>query len=210
MKPNLFHYISKSLADSFPILPRIRRSFIGLLFFCILALAVDLTEGEGLTIAIKPLKNGPYQNQPVTNYAAGTVHLQGSFTIYHPTIAQKFLFPGSLSGLDFGTLLFMMTVCILILLIVPKLQQQYIFRKDISHFIRILGYLMMLHGVFSIFRTVGYIPNEIERLTNAEFTSQHDFPILIWAELYVSLLVISLAGFYKKGIQLQEEQDLTV
>ena len=36
------------------------------------------------------------------------------------------------------------------------------------------------------------------------------FPIMIFAELYVAMIVLALAGFYKRGIRLQEEIELTI
>jgi hypothetical protein len=68
----------------------------------------------------------------------------------------------------------------------------------------------MIHGVINIYRTVKYIPDKIELLTHHEFTSIRSFPIMIWAELYFSLVILAIAGMYQRGIQLQEEQDLTV
>lgn len=210
MNPNLFRSISRSLAESFPLLPRIRRSFWGLLLFCSIFLLLDLSADKGASVTIKPVNDTHYQNPTITKYPAGAIQTQGLFTLDHPTIVQRLLFPGPFTSIDFATLLFMCIASVIMIRIIPKLENQSVFREDITRYIRILGYLLMLHGIFTIYRTIEYIPREIERLTGQEYTGITHFPILIGAELYVSLVVLALAGFYKKGIELQKEQDLTI
>lgn len=210
MKPNLFRSTSNSLAEQFPLLPRIRRSFIGLLLFCLLFLVIGIADNNTISVSVKPLENSSYFNQPVTTYEAGHITLNGQFIISHPTVIEKILLPDTDTGLDILTLLFLSVISLIIILFIPKLHQQNLFRKDISNGIRLLGYLIMFHGIFSIYRTIQYVPEKIKLLTHNEFTSIHNFPILIMAELYFSLIVIALGGMYQRGIKLQQEQDLTI
>ncbi|MEO7531882.1 MAG: hypothetical protein ABIS69_10735 [Sediminibacterium sp.] len=210
MKPNLFRSISNSLAEIFPLLPRIRRSFIGLLMFCLLFLLIGFSESEGVTMQVIPVKNGKYHNKPVTIYSAGSVTVGGQFRIINPSLGERILLPNVSTDLDMITLVFLSIMSIIIIIVTPKLQQQHLFRKNISDSIRVLGYLMILHGIINIYRTIVYSPRKIELLTNNEFTTQHGFPVIICAELYFSLIVIALAGFYERGIKLQQEHDLTV
>ena len=210
MKPNLFRSINNALAERFPLLPRIRRSLIGLLMFSILFLAIGISP-ESITIPVKPLEGGRYYNQRVTTYQSGHVTLGGQFTITDPGFTDSFLLPNLTTDLDMITLIFLAVASIIIIVMAPKLYQQNLFRKDISNYIRLLGYLMILYGILSVYRSLFYVPLRIEALTNKEFTAQHhSFPLLIYAELYFSLIVIALAGFYERGVKLQEEQDLTV
>ncbi len=210
MKPNLFRSISNALAASFPILPRIRRSFVGLLMFCILFFLIGIGESNGINVPVKPMPNTHYNDQQVVTYAAGSIKLAGQFNIVNPDIIERILLSNLTTDLDMLTLIFLAMASIIIILIVPKLQQQNLFRKDISNYIRVLGYLIALHGFLTFYRTVLYTPNKIEALTNNEFTSIRSFPLLIYAELYFSMIVIALAGLYQRGIKLQQEQDLTV
>ncbi|MES2328522.1 MAG: DUF2975 domain-containing protein [Bacteroidota bacterium] len=211
MKPNLFRSISDSLAESFPLLPRIRRSFIGLLMFCFLFFAIGIGETNGITVPVQPMPDTHFNGQPVTAYASGSITLAGRFKIPSPGIVERILLPNLTTDLDMITLLFLAVASIIIILVVPKLQQQHLFRKDISNYIRLLGYLVALHGLLTLYRNLIYAPTRIEALTNNEFTSFHSsFPILIYAELYFSMVILALAGLYQRGIKLQQEQDLTV
>jgi hypothetical protein len=205
-----FCSLTDKIAEKFPLLPRIRRSFWGLLLFCILFITIGISNNDGITLAVKPVEYSRYANQGVTSYHAGAVTLGGYFTISNPGLFDKIFLPESTSGLDLFTLLFMAIGSGIIIWMVPKLQQQNLFRKDISNAIGLLGYLLMLHGIISIYRMVSYAPHEIESLTRNEFTTQKTFPIMLWAELYFSLVVIALAHIYQRGMKLQEEQDLTV
>jgi hypothetical protein len=210
MKPNLFRSIYDSLGEQFPLLPRVRRSFIGLLLFCILFFSIGFWNGNGITIPVKPVENGRFANQSIATYATGTVTLSGYFTITNPGVTEKILLPNQTTDVDLFTLLFLAIVSVIVILVTPKLFQQNLFRKDISNSIRLLGYLTIFHSTANILRTSYYAPLTIESLTNNEFTTHRGFPITSYAELYFALALIALAGVYKRGIKLQEEQDLTV
>ncbi|MEO8174267.1 MAG: DUF2975 domain-containing protein [Sediminibacterium sp.] len=210
MKPNLFRSISNALAESFPILPRIRRSFIGLLMFCILFLSIGISQSNGITVPVKPMPTTKYANQQVAVYTHGVVSSAGQLNITHPGMIERILLPNLTTDLDMLTLLFLALASIIIILVVPKLQQQHLFRKDISNYIRALGYLVALHGLLTFYRNAVYAHQKIEALTNNEFTSFNPSALLIWTELYFSMVIIALAGLYRRGIKLQQEQDLTV
>jgi hypothetical protein len=212
MKPNLFRSISNSLAESFPILPRIKQTFTGLLIFCIVFLLLGIIAGDGITVPVKPMPKSKYADVEVATYNTGSVSSIGDLHIPNPGILEKVLLSNfTTKELDMITPLFLAIASIIILLIVPKLQQGNLFRKDISNYIRVLGYLMAAHGFLIFYVIQFYAPSKIEAITNNEFTSfKPSFPLFLYAETYFSLVVIALAGFYQRGIKLQEEQDLTV
>jgi hypothetical protein len=210
MKPNLFRSIYNSLGETFPILPRIRRSFIGLLMLCIIFLSIGLSESDSITMPVKSVFYGQYDNRIVATYPSGVVKLGGQFTIANPVLMDRIFLPSLAIDIDMLTLLFIAIASIIVIWITPKLQTQHLFRKDISNALRLLGYLIMLHGVISIYSIIQYIPARIESLTNHQFTSMRSYPIIQSAELYFALVVIALAGLYERGMKLQEEQDLTV
>ena len=210
MKPNLFRSISNSLAEQFPLVPRIRRSFIGLLMFCLLFLSIGFSESKGITMPIVPRESGAYANRSIAIYEGSIIKLGGQLTISDPGFWERLLLPHVITDLDMLTLVFMALASIIIIWMAPKLQQQNLFRKDISNSIRLLGYLIMLHGILSLYRILVYGPGKIESLTHNQFTSQRGFPITVSAELYFSLIVIALGSMYQRGVKLQQEQDLTV
>lgn len=207
MKPHLFRSIYNALGERFPLLPRIRRSFWGLLMFCVMFLLVGLSN-DTISIQVKPTGGIHYKEQPVFQYPNAVV-APGRLTISDPGF-QEIILLQTFGGVDMITLIFLAIGSIIIIWMAPKLYQQNLFRKDISNAIRAIGYLMILHGIASILRTNYYTPLITEKLTHNEFTSEVSFPIMVSAEWYFSLIVIALAGMYQRGMKLQEEQDLTV
>ncbi len=207
MKPNLFRSINNTLAERFPLLPRIRRSFWGLLMFCVLFLLIGLSS-DHISIPVKATENSHYKDQTGFQYT-NVVVIPGRLTIYNPTF-QEIIWLQTFGGVDMITLIFLAIGSCIIIWMTPKLYQQNFFRKNISNAIRAIGYLMILHGIISILRTNYYNPLIIEKITKNEFTSEVSFPIMISAEWYFSLIVIALAGMYERGMKLQQEQDLTV
>lgn len=210
MKQTLFYFVSRSLAERFPLLPRLWYNFIGLLIFCLLLLILDHSGEAGITINVRPTDTSAYLNKPVTAYPAGTIYLQGQLKISQPTLTQKLLFPGQFTGIDTGTLLCLLAACIIMVVMLPKLQQEHLFRKDISTTLRLLGFLLSFHSIYFLFRTISYLPEEIEGLTHHAFTSIRYFPLMVWIELYAGLMLLVTAGMFTKAMQLQEEKDLTI
>jgi hypothetical protein len=210
MRPNLFRSVSNALEQSFPLLPRIRRSCFGLMLFCVVFIIIGLSDTEGLVVPVKPVEKSGYESKPVAVYNHASITLGGQLSIKEPDFMERILLPNQLSGLDMISLLFLAIISLIVILIIPKINQSNLFRSDISDAVRLMGYLMMAHSIFSVYRKVSFIPQKIESLTNHEFTFLNSFPFLQMAEIYFALIVLAMAGIYKRGIKLQEEQDLTV
>lgn len=210
MKPNLFRSIANNLFVKDAFYKKIRRYFIGLLsLYTLLGLAGRVSP-DGLEITVQPSTQSILLNQPVARYQLVSLTQAGQLHISNPTLLQLTLFPDKFLGIDLITLLCICIGCILIIFIIPKLQQKMVFRKDISTLIRVLGFLILFHAIFSVYRLVEYLPNEIGILTNHEFVPVRNFPIYAMAEAYISLVVMAVSYMYKNGIQLQQELDLTV
>lgn len=210
MKPNLFRSVQNALAEQFPLLPYIRQNFIGLLMFSILFILIGYSNEKKLVVAVEPVETSLYFNKPITNYGVDSVLLKGQLEIVNPTFLQKMLIMDASPDYDMFTLIMTAIISIIIIRLLPKLHSRNLFRKDISASIRLLGYLLIFHAMVSYYRTIVYTPGEIGRITNNEFTNHRTFPVLICAELYTAFLVIAIGSAFKKGIQLQQEQDLTV
>lgn len=211
MSQNLLAVFSDNWNKTFPILPRIRRTFIGLLIFCALFISIGISEKEGITLPVKSLNATLLSKQTIAEYPNARVVTGSLLNIPDPGIAERILLPGVTTDLDIITLFFLAIASIVIILIAPKLQQHQVFRKDISRQISLLGYLLALHGLIGVYRLLMYAPQHIQAITHNEFTSMHaGFPIMIYTEFYFSMVVIALAGVYRRGVQLQKENDLTV
>jgi len=210
MKPNLFRSITNNIIKKDALNRKIKRYFFGLMVLYIILGLFGRFKPDGIEVLVQPNSQMMVAQKDVTVYPACTLKQIGVLHISHPTILQQALFPDTVLGIDLITLLCICLGCILIVLIIPKLNENNLFRNDISIIIRILGYLIIFDSVFSIYRMVAYIPNEIAILTNHEYVTQNKFPIFVFAEAYMGLLVIAISYMFKRGLQIQEELDLTV
>jgi hypothetical protein len=210
MKPNLFRSITNNIIKKDALNRKIKRYFFGLMVLYIILGLFGRFKPDGIEVLVQPNSQMMVAQKDVTVYPACTLKQIGVLHISHPTILQQALFPDTVLGIDLITLLCICLGCILIVLIIPKFNENNLFRNDISLLISILGYLIIFHSVFSIYRMVAYIPNEIAILTNHECVTQNKFPIFVFAEAYMGLLVIAISYMFKRGLQLQEELDLTV
>ena len=210
MKPNLFRSIANNIIKKDALNRKIKRYFFGLMVLYIILGLFGRFRPDGIEVLVQPNSQMMVAQKDVTVYPACTLKQIGVLHISHPTVLQQALFPDTVLGIDLITLLCICLGCILIVLIIPKLNENNLFRNDISLLIIILGYLIIFHSVFSIYRMVAYIPNEIAMLTNHEYVTQNKFPIFVFAEAYMGLLVIAISYMFKRGLQLQEELDLTV
>ena len=210
MKPNLFRSIANNIIKKDAFNRKIKRYFFGLMVLYIILGLFGRFKPDGIEVLVQPNSQMMVAQKDVTAYPACTLKQIGVLHISHPTILQQALFPDTVLGIDLITLLCICLGCILIVLIIPKLNENNLFRNDISILIRILGYLIIFHSVFNIYRMVAYIPNEIAILTNHEYVTQNKFPIFVFAEAYMGLLVIAISYMFKRGLQIQEELDLTV
>jgi hypothetical protein len=165
---------------------------------------------DGIEITVQPNTQSVLFNQRVARYQLVSLTQAGQLHILKPNLIQLSLFPDNFLGIDLITLLCICIGCLLIILIIPKLQQKMVFRKDISTLIRMLGFLILFHAIFSVYRLVEYIPNEIAILTNHEFVAVRNFPISLFAEAYIALVVMAVSYMYKSGMKLKEEQSLTI
>jgi len=210
MKPNLFRSIANNLFVKDAFYKKIRRYFIGLLSLYTLMGLAGRVSPDGLEITVQPNTQSILLNQPVARYKLVSLTQAAQLHISNPNLLQLTLFPDKFLGIDMITLLCICIGCILIILIIAKLQQKEVFRKDISTLIRVLGFLILFHAIFSVYRLVEYIPNEIGILTNHEFVPVRNFPIYTMAEAYISLVVMAVSYMYKSGMKLKEEQSLTI
>lgn len=210
MKPNLFRSVSAAFAQSFPLLPRIRRSFLGMMLFSLLFIVIGFSNSDLITIPVKPFAKDSVERKTKAFYGKAVVYYSHELTIQHPDPFERILLTDPADGIDLVSLFFLFVISLIIVLVIPKLQQNNLFRRDISDALRWLGYLIMAHALLVMYRDIVLIPEIVEGRTDRAFTSIHSFPILMIVESNFALVLLAFASIYKRGVKLQEEQDLTV
>jgi hypothetical protein len=199
--------IWKSIGYTFPYAPRIKRSFIGLIGFCILGILV--TQQDEFVISVVPNPNFTGVQNIADSYNGNTLLPGGMFVIKDPGIFQHLFLRNTESGTNLFTLIMIMTGSAIIAFMMPKMTSQLLFRKDVSGYIKALGVLINVHALVTMFYTLE-IRSYVKDLTNGQFTTPGQFPVLLFAEMYMGLVVMAVGTWYKRAFTLQQEQDLTV
>jgi|GEM_PF-6719055 len=168
---------------------------------------IDLGDDQGMHIAVKAADTSSAAARPVAVYAQGKI-FAGNLVIQHPTPAQRFFLNGR-SGTSLFTLMLIAAASIIVIVMTPKFNDQNLFRKDASGLIRILGYLVIFHGIALTFLNT-YEYRIVQEATQQTFNPLSRFPILLWGEMYAGFVIVAIATWYRRGVQLQQEQDLTV
>jgi len=123
MKPNLFRSIANNLFVEDRFYKKIRRYFIGLLSLYIL-LGLARFSPDELEIMVQPNTQTILHDSAIATYPSASLMQSGQLHITKPTIIQWLLFPDKILGIDLITLLCIALGCILIILIIPRLQQK--------------------------------------------------------------------------------------
>jgi hypothetical protein len=204
---SLLGAIRKNIGYTFPYAPRIRRSFIGLIGFCILTILV--TQQDEFTIWVVPNPDAIEVQKIADSYNAHTLAPGGRVVITDPGLFQHLFIRNNESGANLFTLIMIMIGSAIIAFMMPKMTSQLLFRKDVSGYIQVLGILIIVHALVTMFCTIE-IRKYVKELTHGQFTTPALFPVLLFAEMYMGLVVMAVGAWYKRGVKLQQEQDLTI
>jgi hypothetical protein len=208
MKRSFFSYFVEAYGNAYPFAPRVRRSLWGLIAFCVLCILIHHTNDE-IRVAVSPVPGSAYDTKQLAIYPGAVVFTSGSLLIKDPTIMQRLFFKDIFADCELFTLIGIIIASLFIIRMTPKKKGEDLFRKDISKSLYILGSLIILHTLIILYARI-YAAGQVEELTNHTFTIAGSFQLLIYAEAYAGFIVIAMGTWYKRGVKLQQEQDLIV
>lgn len=205
-QPSLTAHLWKHVKPVFrPWHKRIRGSFTGLLWFIGLDLA--LREWQQVPVAVEPLLSTAGS---VAEYGDMASLKAGTMIIHHPNLVTLLFADHAGNGASLFNLLMMTVVSIIIIVIAPKLSDQDLFRKDISRSIQWIGALIITHGLLTMYGVI-QLSDMIKIMTRGQYTeASHGFNSMLYAELYVGVLIIAAGRWYRQGVRMRQEQDLTI
>lgn len=190
----------------FSLLPWLRQSFFGLSLFCVLFLLLDFSDSD-TKIPVVPVT----AITGITDTVLKTDNevVPGMLQLNKTHWVEYLLLPGKTSQLDAVTLSVLLLLGILLFLLIRKIQGG-LFEKDLTTWIRLPGFLLFLHSIYYIVRYTTWLPQMVETRTHYQFTTFRTFPIVFMLEVYFAFLIIVSASWYRKAMQLQDEQNHTV
>ena len=188
---------------------QLKSNFWALLVISLLFLFMKLNSDGSITVSVKPNTLNTDYSSPVAIFGSNKIYA-GRLTIEHPTLIQKLFLPDELSLSDSFTLLGIIICSGLMIVLIPKIKEPNIFRKDLTRILYILAIGIILYSFLSVVKDDVYVDKEIKFLTNNQFTNQAASPFLYMLFAYIGFIIIRSIKIYKRGLQLQQEQDLTV
>jgi hypothetical protein len=205
-QPSLIVHLWKNVSPILrPQYKRIRSSFIGLLMF--IGLDLMLRGWERVPVSVAPM--APIDGS-LTDYGTAASLKAGTLIINHPDFIVLLFSNQGGNRSSLFTLLMMAIVSMIIIRIAPKLSDQNVFRKDISRSIQWIGALLIIHGVATMFGAF-QIAEIVKSITNGVYTNASlGFNPILYAQVYIGMVIVAAGGWYRQGVRMREEQDLTI
>jgi hypothetical protein len=190
---------------SFPSNIQMRNGFWVVLLLVATEIASRDWEQTSLTVVPRGADTGS-----TVDYSNGASLKAGTLLIDHPGVITL-LFADQHGRAPLFTLLMLAAICIIIIVIAPKLSRQQVFRKDISRAIRWIGGLITLDAFLFILYPRGHINRLILTVTHGQYEWARRGASAMWlAEAYLGLMIFVAAGLYQKSMAMQKERDLTI
>jgi peptidoglycan biosynthesis protein MviN/MurJ (putative lipid II flippase) len=189
----------------------LRSRFFGLFLISFLLIISTSFSNETISISVEPTSTSKYFGQSVDTINNNIIVLAGSLKIKDPTLVQKILLPTDMTLLNFMKLFAICSFSLFAVILLQKIDIKENFNQDAMILFKILAWGIIFYVAIDLLRTIFYSKQEVEKLTNKQFTLPSDTPILFnILILYCSGICFKLTKVYQKAITLQQEQDLTI
>lgn len=189
----------------------LRSRFFGLFLISFLLIISTSFINESISISVEPTATSKYYGQSIDTINNNIIALTGSLKIKDPTFVQRVLLPTDVTLLNFMKLFAICSFSLFAVILLPKIDAKENFNQDAMMLFKILAWGIIFYIAIDLLRTIFYSKQEVERLSNKQFTVPSDTPILFnMLLLYCSGICFKLSKVYQKAINLQQEQDLTI
>jgi hypothetical protein len=118
---------------------RLRSNFFGLILFCLMFLSISIFDNGAITIPVTPALGSSYQSLPIASFNNNII-TGGILTIQHPSFKQRLLLQNVMNEFNTITLIGFTLFSILMIILIPKIKPNNIFKEDISLILKIASY----------------------------------------------------------------------
>lgn len=189
---------------------QLKSNFWALLVCSLVVLIVKLSSTDTITVPVKPNTFNRDYVFSIANFGPNKI-LAGRLSIEHPTFIQRFLLPNDSGFIDCFTLVGIILCSSFMIILIPKIKESNIFRKDLTRILYLIAVSIILYSFLSVVKDIMYVSSEIKRLTNEQFINQNaTTPFLFAMFAYIGVMIIRSVKVYQRGFLLQQEQDLIV
>lgn len=189
---------------------RIKLGAWTIIVFCSIMAIGALAGGTDVSVPVKPSSHYPSYDQPLKNYSNIEIKIAGEFRIIEPDFLQKLLLPNSFIEFDVLGCLLLITLSIIVLKLLPHVHSQALLKKDISPWIKAIGWTLIIFCFLDFLRIFFYAMPEIDRITNHEFIFRRSGYVIFPLQFYTGLGILWVSRLYKNAFRLKQEQELTI
>lgn len=180
------------------------------MIFCSIMVMGTLSGGSDVSVPVQPSFNSASYDQILKKYENTDIKIIGEFTIKEPDFFQRLLLPNSLIEFDVLGCFLLITLSIIVLKLLPHVHSQALLKKDISPWIKYIGWTLIIFCFLDYFRIFFYAMPEIERITNKEFVFRRTGYLIFPLQFYTGLGILWVSRLYKNAFRLKQEQELTI
>lgn len=189
---------------------RIKLGAWTIIIFCSIMIIGTLSDSTDVSVPVQPTFNAASYDQIFKEYGNAEIKISGNIRIKKTTFLQRLLLPNSFIEFDVLGCLLLITLSIIILKLLPHVHSQVLLKKDISVWIRYIGWTLIIFCIFDIFRIYFFAIPEIEKITNGEFIFRRSGYVIFPLQLYAGIGILWVGKLYKNAFRIKQEQDLTI
>jgi hypothetical protein len=202
--------MKKSFIEQFTLNPKFPKLAIAIIMLIVIVGIFQpfFDNGVNYEIAVKPNDIDKINDKPLAAFAHSEVQIKGNMIIKNPGFIDRILF-GTNETSSLLTCVAFLIILIVLFLSSDKLQFKNpdVFRKDLWKPVMIIGAILFTLCMLNIVKD--FVAKElVSRYTNNQFTVDEKFTH--WVQFWAGLLLINFGVLFKKGFELQRDQDLTV
>ena len=171
-------------------------------------LITTVLENSSIRLNVRPSLDSKLYDEPIDSFANSKLYLAGSLEISEPGIKERILIPQDFLIFDGLTNILLIGLSILFLRLLNKLEENKGFRTEISRILRIGGISLMVYGILFPLRNA-YTSDVVKELTGGQYI-YNSFSQIQHLAMIIGILLVWFSRIYKKGMELQQEKDLTI
>jgi len=181
-----------------------------IMIFCSIMIIGSLSEGSDVSVPVQPTLNTSFYDQTFKNYGYADVKVTGEFKIKEASFLQRLLLPNSFIEFDILGCLQLITLSFIFIKLLPHVHSQALFKKDVSRWIKYIGWTLIIFWLLDVSRIFFYAIPEIKKITNHEFIFRRSGYMIFPLQFYTGLGMLWVSRLYKNAFQLKQEQELTI
>ncbi len=189
---------------------RIKLTAWMMILFCSLFIVMTLSNDSEMKVPVQPTLDSSFYDSTYKTYSNAELQITGDFIIKETSLLQRLLIPAQFLEFDILSCLLLIVLSFIVLKLLPHVHSQVLFKTDISHWIRYIGWALMIFWLLDIARIFFYAIPEIKKLSNNAFMFRRTGYLVFPLQFWLGIGILWVSRLYKNAFRLKQEQELTI